>query len=123
MTLLGHGIDLVEVERLAALVEKYGERFLRRVFTEREIATCAGRPEKLAARFAAKEAAAKAFGTGIGEAMAFVDLEIINAPSGQPELHWHGAAARTAAAHGVTKAQLSLTHTHSHAMASVILLG
>lgn len=123
MTVLGHGIDLVEVERVAALVQRHGQRFLRRVFTEREIAACAGRPEKLAARFAAKEAAAKAFGTGIGEAMAFVDLEVINAPSGQPQLHWHGAAARTAAAKGVSAAQLSLSHTHSHAMASVILLG
>ena len=123
MTILGHGIDLVEVARLTVLLEKHGARFLRRVFTEGEIAACAGRAEKLAARFAAKEAAAKAFGTGIGEAMAFVDLEVTNTPSGQPQLRWHGAAARTAAAQGVAEARVSLTHTRGHAVASVILLG
>ncbi len=123
MNVRGHGIDLVEIPRLTALIGKHGERFLRRVFTEAELATCAGRVERLAARFAAKEATAKAFGTGIGEAMAFVDIEVINAPSGQPLLILHGAAAATAREHGVTETRLSLTHTREHAMASVILLG
>lgn len=122
MSILGIGVDLVDVARIARLQEKHGSHFLRRVFTENEIAACAGRAERLAARFAAKEAVAKAFGTGIGEAMAFAEIEVLNEPSGQPRIRLHGRAAATAAQRRAGGIMLSLSHTHTHAIAQVIVL-
>lgn len=123
MNILGIGVDLVEVERITEAIGRHGPPFLRRIFTEREIAFCGVRHERLAARFAAKEAVAKAFGTGIGAAMAFPDIEVVNEPSGRPGIVLHGAAAATAAARGVTGIHLSLSHTRSHAIAQVVIVG
>jgi holo-[acyl-carrier protein] synthase len=123
MTVLGIGTDLVEVARIAAAVERQGDRFLARVFTRDEVLYCAGRAECLAARFAAKEAVAKAFGTGIGADMAFTDIEVIRHPGGRPGIALHGAAAATAAARKMSELHLSLSHTANHAIAYVLVAG
>lgn len=121
------GVDLVEVARVAALLERYGERFLGRVYTAAEQAACRGgaagwRVERLAARFAAKEAAAKALGTGIG-AVAFNEIEVRNDGEGRPELVLHGAAAELAAELGLQHWTVSLSHTAELAMATVVATG
>lgn len=115
------GTDLVEIDRIATLVQGYGERFTGRVFTAGELAECAGRAESLAARWAAKEAAAKALGTGIGQ-VAFRDLEVVRGAGGRPELRLHGAAAALAAAQGLTQWALSLAHDGGFALAFVVML-
>jgi holo-[acyl-carrier protein] synthase len=121
--IIGIGIDLVEVTRFSAAIERHGTRFLARIFTDAEIEYCAGRAERLAARFAAKEAAAKAFGTGIGAAMGFREIEIVCSSDGRPRLEFHGTAASTASDRGVTVTFVSLTHTESFAAAQVLLCG
>jgi holo-[acyl-carrier protein] synthase len=123
MIILGIGVDLVEVERIAAAIARHGPPFLDRVFTTQEIAACGTRYERLAARFAAKEAVAKAFGTGIGAAMGFKDIEVVNEDSGRPRVALHGAAAATAVDRGVTEIHLSLSHTASQAIAQVVIVG
>jgi holo-[acyl-carrier protein] synthase len=123
MSILGIGVDLVEVERLAAAIGRHGQPFLQRIFTPQEITACGARHERLAARFAAKEAVAKAFGTGIGSAMNFQEIEVVNEDSGRPRIVLHGAAATTAAARGVVEIQISLSHTASHAIAQVLIVG
>lgn len=123
MKIVGIGVDLVEVERLAAAIGRHGQPFLKRIFTDREIAFCGVRHERLAARFAAKEAVAKAFGTGIGAAMAFHEIEVVSEETGRPGIVLHGTAADTAAARRVTDIHLSLSHTHSHAIAQVVIVG
>lgn len=118
------GIDLVENARIAAALERGGDAFLRRAFTAAEVAYCRQHRDpvpRFAARFAAKEAVAKAFGTGIGEAAAFHEIEVIHLPGGAPGIQLHGAAADTARAQGVTAIQLSLTHTDHYAAAMVVL--
>ena len=121
------GVDLIEVARVTNLVEKYGSRFINRVFTPREQAACGLRSarwqaERLAARFAAKEAAAKALGTGIG-AVAFCEIEVINDERGRPELVLHGAAAELGRELGLQHWAISLSHTRKHAVAFVTALG
>lgn len=116
---LAAGVDLVEVRRVAALMARYGERFTGRVFTAAELADCAGRAESLAARWAAKEAVAKALGTGIG-AVAFQEIEVTRGPVGQPELRLHGCAASLAARLGLTRWALSLAHDGGLALAFVV---
>lgn len=123
MTIIGIGVDLVEVERITAAVTRHGPTFLQRIFTPQEIAACGVRHERLAARFAAKEAVAKAFGTGIGAAMGFQDIEVVNEPSGRPTVVLHGTAAATSTARGVAEIHLSLSHTTSHAIAHVVITG
>lgn len=123
MNILGIGVDLVEVERIAAAIGRHGAPFLRRLYTEREIESCGSRHERLAARFAAKEAVAKAFGTGIGTAMAFQEIEVVNDASGRPHIELHGTAAATAAQRGVAEIHLSLSHTTAHAIAYVVIVG
>lgn len=122
--LVGTGVDLVEVPRIARSMERFGERFLRRVFTDEEIAYClarAGAAESFAARFAAKEAGAKALGTGIQHGMTWKELEVRRQPGQRPTLHLSGRA-RTIAGHlGVNHVSLSLTHTAALAMATVHL--
>lgn len=117
------GIDLVENARIATAIERTGSVFLRRTFTEAEVAYCQRHRDPVphfAARFAAKEAVAKAFTTGIGEAAAFLEIEVIHLPGGAPAIRLHGAAAGTAAAQGITNLQLSLSHTDHYATAMVI---
>lgn len=123
MNIVGIGVDLVEVERMAAAVSRHGRPFLDRIFTPEEIAACGPRSERLSARFAAKEAVAKAFGTGIGAAMGFKEIEVVNEVNGRPRVTLHGAAAATATARGVTEIHLSLSHTASHAIAQVVIVG
>ncbi len=119
---LATGVDLIEIERIRQALEKHGERFLERVFTPAEIGECAGREESLAARWAAKEATAKALGCGIGE-VSFREIEILRGEAGQPRLLLHGVASRRAKALGLTEWSLSLSHDQSQAIAFVVALG
>lgn len=122
--IVGTGVDLCEVPRIRAAIERNGERFLRRIFTPHEIAYVqrkANKFERYAARFAAKEAGMKAIGTGWRRGVTWQDFEVANLPSGKPTLRLSGAAARIAAELGVREVHLSLTHTEALGMAHVIL--
>jgi len=122
MPLLRIGVDLVKVERVAALASRYGERFTSRVFTDRELAACHQRPDRLAARFAAKEAVSKALGTGIGK-VNWRQIEVVNNAAGRPELVLTGAAAALAAEQGLDQWAISLSHTQEQAIAFVVATG
>ena len=122
--ILGSGIDLVEIRRIQQSLERYGQRFLDRVYTSAEQAYCLRKrkaAESLAARFAAKEAGAKALGTGISRGVNWLEIEVTREPGGRPTLHFHGRAAEIAARMGVVHAALSITHTADLSMANVIL--
>ena len=122
--IVGTGIDIAEVPRIREVIERHGERFLKRVFTEGEIQYCeskANRVERYAARFAAKEAGMKAIGTGWNHGVRWRDLEVARKPGGSPTLVLHGKAAEFAAKLGATNIALSLTHTAEQAFAQVIL--
>jgi holo-[acyl-carrier protein] synthase len=122
--IVGTGIDIAEVSRIRQSIERFGERFLRRVFTEGEIRYCESkmnRAERYAARFAAKEAAMKALGTGWNYGIRWVDCEVVRQPGGQPTISFDGKAAEFAAKLGVKNAALSLSHTAEQAIAQVIL--
>ena len=124
--LIGTGVDLIEVARIAHSIERYGERFLRRVYTDHEIAYCRGRrvsAESFAARFAAKEAGAKALGTGISRGVTWNEFQVARNPGGRPVLELRGRAALLAKELGVRAISLSLTHTGSLAMATVVMEG
>jgi holo-[acyl-carrier protein] synthase len=126
MSVLGLGVDIVETARFAAAIERHGEPFLDRVFLKNERAYCAqaGVPERCyAARFAAKEAVAKAFGTGIGGQLGWHDIEVCRAESGAPSIRLHGTGAETAARLGIREVRLSLSHSDHYAVASAIALG
>lgn len=116
------GIDLIEIERIAESIDRHGERFLARVFTSEERKACADRVESFAARFAAKEAAAKALGSGL-DGFALLDIEITRAPNGAPGLRLYGVAAERAEQQGITRWSVSLSHSQSHATAIVIGYG
>lgn len=122
--IVGSGIDLVEIARIQSAKERYGGRFLNRVYTAAEQAYCLRKrnaAESLAARFAAKEAGAKALGTGISFGVNWLEIEVVREPSGRPTLHFNGRAAEIATLLGAKHAALSITHTGSLAMASVVL--
>lgn len=122
--IVGTGIDIAEVPRIRESIARFGERFLRRVFTEGEIQYCdskANRAERYAARFAAKEAAMKALGTGWNRGVRWRDIEVVRQPGGRPTIRFRGKAAEFAAALGATNVALSLSHTVEQAIASVIL--
>jgi holo-[acyl-carrier protein] synthase len=122
--LVGTGVDLVEVPRIERSIARFGERFLHRVFTDEEIAYCrrkATAAESFAARFAAKEAGAKALGTGIQHGVTWKELEVKREPGQRPTLHFSGRARAIAGQLGVARVSLSLTHTASLAMATVHL--
>jgi holo-[acyl-carrier protein] synthase len=122
--ILGTGIDLAEVDRIRKSIERYGTRFIERVFTPAEIAYVerkANKYERYAARFAAKEAGMKAIGTGWKRGVTWQDFEVTNLPSGKPTLILHGVAAEVATRLGVKSVALSLTHTSQLGMAHVIL--
>ena len=114
------GIDLVEIARIASARDRWGDRFLERVYTSREVQVCRGRLSALAGRFAAKEAAAKALGVGIGP-VRWLDLEILNAGSGAPRLELHGRARELAMSLGITGSAVSLSDTRDYAVAVVML--
>lgn len=113
------GVDIVETTRIEAMVSRYGNRFLDRIFTRQEQAYCQGRIPSLAARWAAKEAMSKAFGTGIGE-IAFKDIEVCNNTQGRPEIVLHGPARQMAQLLGFTQIALSLSHAKAYAVAFVV---
>ncbi|GIW08291.1 MAG: holo-[acyl-carrier-protein] synthase [Dehalococcoidia bacterium] len=113
------GVDVIAIERIATTVARHGDRFLRRVFTPAELAAAGGRPDSLAARFAAKEATAKALGWGIG-AVGWRDIEVVSDVRGKPSLRLHGAAASRAAELGVSQLAVSLAHERSLAVAVVV---
>ena len=122
--IVGSGIDIAEVPRIAEAIERHGQRFLNRVFTEGEIAYCdskANRIERYAARFAAKEAGMKAIGTGWNHGVRWKDVEVCRQPGGRPTLVLHGKAAEFAAKLGTKNVALSLSHTAEQAIAQVIL--
>ncbi|HOK78075.1 MAG TPA: holo-ACP synthase [Verrucomicrobiota bacterium] len=124
--IVGVGIDLVEVARVARACDRFGDRFLRRLFLEEEIRYCqsfADPSPHLAARFAAKEAVSKAFGTGIGPHLGWQDIEVRRRESGQPYVVLHGKGARLLEARGGRLVHLSLTHTESHAAAVAVIEG
>src|ERR1700680_3532599 len=124
--ILGTGVDLAEVGRIREAIERYGERFMRRIYTESEIAYVerkANRFERYAGRFAAKEAGMKAIGTGWTHGVRWREFEVANLPSGRPTLKLHGEAARIAEQLGVKLISLSITHTSELGMAHVILEG
>ena len=118
------GIDLVETERIARVLERQGGAFLKRVFTDAERAYCDSQAHAAAsygARWAAKEAVAKALGTGIGAGASLVEIEVVRAANGQPLIQLHGAAAATAAKMGVVEVRVSLTHTEHYAAAFAVV--
>lgn len=122
--ILGTGIDLAEVDRIRASIERYGDRFLNRIYTERErayVARKANKYERYAARFAAKEAGMKAIGTGWRHGITWHDFEVTNLPSGRPTISFHGVALHVAERMGVKRAHLSLTHTAQYGQAFLIL--
>jgi holo-[acyl-carrier protein] synthase len=122
--IVGTGIDIAEVERIAASIDRFGRRFLERVFTADEIRYCeskANKAERYAGRFAAKEAAMKAIGTGWNRGVTWHDVEVQRVPGGRPTIALHGKAAEFFAKLGATRAHLSITHTKGLAMAQVIL--
>ncbi len=122
--IVGTGIDIAEVPRIAHAIERFGDRFIRRIFTEGEIRYCdakANRMERYAARFAAKEAAMKALGTGWNHGVRWRDIEVARKPGSRPTILFHGVAAQFAQRLGATNVALSLTHTEDQAFAQVIL--
>lgn len=116
------GVDLVEVERIAELVARYGERFLTRVFTEQELAYCRGRSPELAARFAAKEAVSKALGVGIQhtDGVGWREIQVVSDARGRPGVELSGTAARRAGELGLSTFALSLSHTREYAIAMLV---
>lgn len=125
MTLYGIGIDVVEVDRIQSSMDEFGEQFLDRIFTVEERAYCDAQKNKelsYAARFAAKEAISKAFGTGIGKSVGWKDLEIIRKDSGEPTVHLHGKAQEYADELGITEVKISLTHAKHYAAANAVIL-
>jgi holo-[acyl-carrier protein] synthase len=126
MSVIGIGVDLVECARIQRSIDRFGDRFLHRVFTDGEIEYSMSMKfpaRHLAARFAGKEAVSKAFGTGIGKAMGWRNIDIQKKESGEPFLIFSGPAKELAAKRGVTSALITLSHTEHHAVACVVLEG
>jgi holo-[acyl-carrier protein] synthase len=126
MNVIGIGVDLVECARIQHSLDRFGDRFLHRIFTDGEIEYSQSMKfpgRHLAARFAAKEAVSKAFGTGIGKAMGWRDIDVRKKPSGEPFLVFSGGAEELARKGGVTSALITLSHTDHHAMAMIVLEG
>ena len=119
---LATGVDLIEVDRVQRAIDRHGERFLGKVFTPTEVAESGKAAMSLAARFAAKEAVAKALGTGIG-LVGWQEIEILHEAERQPVLSLHGVAALLAKKYGLTTWSISLSHTTSHAIALVVAVG
>ena len=116
------GVDLIEISRVREALERQGEKFLARIFTPAEQEECAGRVDSLAARFAAKEATAKALGCGIGD-VRWIDIEILRDEKKAPHLYLSGEAKRLAGELGLTNWSVSLSHAETHAIAFVVAIG
>lgn len=122
--IVGTGTDVTEIDRIQDAVTRYGDRFLQRIYTDAELRYCQRKrsaAESLAARFAAKEAGAKALGTGIAKGVSWREIEVTHLPGGRPALILHGRAAERAAMLGVRASHLSLSHGRDVAIATVIL--
>jgi holo-[acyl-carrier protein] synthase len=117
--MLTTGVDIIEIDRIQAALERWGQRFLNRIYTEGEIAYCRGRPPNLAGRFAAKEAAMKALGTGL-RGVGWKDVEVVRGTGGKPSVRLHGRALLRAEKLGVTELALSLSHSRGYAVAFVV---
>lgn len=113
------GVDIIETERVAHSIERFGDRFLKRVYTPQELAYCNGRISSLAARWAAKEAVGKALGTGIGD-VSWQEIEVVNNSKLRPSIKLYGAAASLATQMGISGFALSMSHTREHAVAFVV---
>jgi len=126
MKLFGIGLDVVEVERIESSMAEFGERFASKIFTDGERAYCDSQKRPAihyAARFAAKEAVAKAFGTGIGKDLGWLDMEIVRKDSGEPELVLSGVGKTYAEGKGIAEVKISLTHAQHYAAANAVALG
>ena len=126
MHIIGHGIDLVEIDRIRAALERHGERFANRLFTEAEQAQAGNGPLRVqffAGRFAAKEAVMKALGTGWARGVSWTDIDVRRLPSGKPEIVVRGRCKEIADGLGVRRWDVSITHTAGHAAASVVAVG
>ena len=124
--IIGMGVDIAEVERIKAAIERHGEPFLRRVYTAAEREYCEGfrnKYERYAGRFAAKEAAMKALGTGWRRGVRWVDFEVVREAGGRPTIRLDGEAKKIADGTGVKRIALSITHTETTALAQVIFEG
>jgi holo-[acyl-carrier protein] synthase len=124
--ILGIGVDIVEVDRIRRAMERYGERFVRRVFTDEEVAYChrsVHADQRFATRFAAKEAALKALGVGWAQGVRFVEVEVANNELGAPSISLSGRAAEIGRDLGVERIHVSLTHHRDYAIAQVLLEG
>ncbi len=117
--MLSTGVDIIEINRIAAVLERYGERFLCRIYTPGELEYCRGRPSKLASRFAAKEATMKALGTGV-RGVSWKDIEVTRAPSGAPSILLHGRAKSRAERLGVMEISVSMSDSQDNAVAFVV---
>jgi holo-[acyl-carrier protein] synthase len=119
VSVITSGIDIIEIERIEAAVQRWGERFLARIYTDSEQAYCRGKPRRLAGRFAAKEAASKALGVGV-RYIRWREIEILPDGRGKPRLTLHGRAAQVAERLGLTGFEVSITHSRTDAVAVVI---
>ncbi len=122
--IVGSGVDMIEIARIADALARYGDRFCQRIYLPGEIRYCRSKKngaESFAARFAAKEAAAKALGTGIHFGVSWRDIEVVRASNGRPTLMFHGHAEAIARKLGVRNAVISLTHSRTYALAQVLL--
>ena len=120
---MAHGVDLVDCKRIAEAIEKHGDRFLRRVYTQRELDYCLGKKrelEHLAGRFAAKEAVLKVLGTGWSGGINWTDIEVVNEPSGQPRVTLSGRTREIADEQGLGEVLISISHISTHAIASAV---
>src|SRR5690606_5940843 len=120
--MLTSGVDIIEVERIARAMERHGARFGARFFTARELRYCEGRPERLAGRFAVKEAVAKALGTGIGD-VRWTEIEVVCDGRGRPELVLHDSARDLAASLGLNQWSISISHTKTYAIGFAVATG
>lgn len=124
--IIGIGVDIVDLDRIRDLVERHGQRFLNRIYTSGEIAYCTSRKrsnQHFAARFAAKEAAFKAFGTGLREGVVWKDVEVVNDSSGRPRIRLSGPSAERARDMGISEMLVTLSHCECHAVAVVVAQG
>ncbi|MQF95180.1 MAG: holo-[acyl-carrier-protein] synthase [SAR202 cluster bacterium] len=117
--MLSTGVDIIEIPRIKQVLDRYGQRFLKRVFTPQEIDYCRGRAPNLAGRFAAKEATMKALGTGV-RGVGWKDIEVVRADSGAPSVKLHGRAASRAERLQVTEISLSISHSREYVVAFVV---
>ncbi len=125
MKIFGIGIDVIEVERIEDAIAEFGDRFLERIFTAEERHYCLNQQRPavhFAARWAAKEAVSKAFGTGIGEVLAWQDMEIARLRSGEPEMRLHGRGRQFVEEQGITQVKISLTHARNYAAANAVAM-